>query len=304
MSAAEDAEAAAARRARARAADERARCALREARARAAAAHARFRHPLSDALTLLHVCGAHAHAVATGGAAAGAAFCRDHFLRARAMGEVTKLRRQLHTLVHAAASAPRARPGAPTPAPAAVAAGAAAIASGDAQEEQVEDGGGANGGEADEGGDGTLPAPTRRRSPAFRLPLSPLPAATATLLRQLLAAAQLEHLARRASPAEAVALLSAAGVRGHSARTLVPYVPSSPTLPAALFLHPFSAAFDRDGAAAPDFVVFSEVVVSSRAYMRGVTVADAAWLHAAAAGTPLLRFEPPLASPPAPPFSM
>ena len=179
-----------------------------------------------------------------------------------------------------------------------VAAAAAALASGDAQEE-VEAGEGDNdgGGEADAGGSAP-PLPARQRLPAFRLPLSPLPAATATLLRQLLAAAQLEHLARRASPAEAVALLSAAGVRGHLARTLVPYMPSSPTLPAALFLHPFSAAYDRDGAAAPEFVVFSEVVLSSRAYMRGVTVADAAWLHAAAAGTPLLRFEPPLASPP------
>ena len=286
MSAAGEAEAAAARRARARAADERARAELRELRARAAAAHARFRHPLSDALTLLNVCGAYSHAVAVGGAALGATFCREHFLRARAMGEVTKLRQQLHAIVHGAASKQSE----------AAAAGASevatALASGDAQEvaEEEEDGGAAPAPAA--------PKPQRRRLPLFRLQLDPLPAATAMLLRQLLTAAQFEHLARRATPSEAAALLSAAGVHGRLARTLVPYVPSSPSLPAALFLHPFSATHDRDGAAAPDFVVFSEVVVSSRPYMRGVTVADAAWLHAAAGGTPLVRFEPPLVSPP------
>ena len=283
MTAAGEAEAAAARRARARAAEDLARAELRELRARAAAAHARFRHPLSDALTLLNVCGAYSHAVAVGGAALGATFCREHFLRARAMDEVSKLRQQLHAIVHAKQSE-------------AAAAGAsevaAALASGDVQEanEEAED-------EKEHDGSGAAPAALRRRLP-FRLQLDPLPAASAMLLRQLLTAAQFEHLARRATPSEAAALLSAAGVHGRLARTLVPYVPSSPSLPAALFLHPFSATHDRDGAAAPDFVVFSEVVVSSRPYMRGVTVADAAWLHAAAGGTPLVRFEPPLISPP------
>ena len=74
--------------------------------------------------------------------------------------------------------------------------------------------------------------------------------------------------------------------------------PSSPALPPALFLHPHSAVFDRDAAALPEFLVFSEIVASARSYMRGATAADAGWLAAAGGGTPLLRFEAPLASPP------
>jgi len=70
----------------------------------------------------------------------------------------------------------------------------------------------------------------------------------------------------------------------------------------ALFIHPGSAVDEADAALAPQFVCFTEVVVAGRpgrrrAFMRGVTAVDGAWLHALAAGTPLSALGPPLASP-------
>ena len=111
--------------------------ALAATRNAAAAAHARFRHPLSDALSVLRAAGAYAHVLAgPGGAAAAAAFCRAHWLRPKAMREIVQLRRQLHGAVFGRGGGRRVAAPASTSTSAeeAHADGISAVASGDAGE--------------------------------------------------------------------------------------------------------------------------------------------------------------------------
>jgi HrpA-like RNA helicase len=333
------------RRARVKAAEEAERQRRQELRNAAAAAHARFRHPLSDALSMLRACGAYSHALQTGGDGAAAAFCRSHFLRGRAMREVTQLRRQLHRAVYTDLLPTQARTQAATAAAGADAAAAAEEAqaaapalarSGGGDENELEDGqaerdaGAADDSDAEaeeaaaaaaaaaaanngkSGQQKTKQTPAQRRAaatakrpalPPFRVALSPPSAATETLLRQVLAAGQLERVAKRAPPTEAAALMEAAGIGPKIARTLVPYIPSSAAASSgaaggALFVHPLSSVFERDVALMPELICYSEVVTSRRAYMRGVTAVDREWLHSVAAGTPMVRYSDPLETPP------
>lgn len=310
------------RKAKLKEAGEKEKAKRRELRAQAAAAHARFRHPLSDALTMLMAVGAFSHAVSTGGGdKAGMDFCRKNWLRYKAMREINQLRLQLHRAVHTELSAITSG-GSNAAAPAeedegdALAGGsrAAIEAAGGGDEGEI----GIDNAEEDEeaaeqrnkGNKGGKPRKSGSDNedgiPSFKLNLSPFDATTGNLLRQLIASGLVERIAKRAPPMEAAALFEQAGITGKITRQLVPYIACSGGTLGPLFIHPFSACFDRssssgdDGASSssfPEFVTYSEVVHTSRAYMRGVTAVDQAGLHVAGSGTPMLRYEAPLESP-------
>jgi len=262
------------------------------ARNAAAAAHAKFRHPLSDALTLLRAAGAHAHALSSGGGEAGAAFCRTYYLRKKSMDEIVKLRRQLHGAAWGAVAAAAAGGGGGGgDAGGEAEAVLAAAAGGDAAE------GDGEGGDGDAESAAARPAASRRPAvPPFAVGLAPPTPDTETLLRQLLTAGALERVAKRAPPDRMVSL-AAAGVLPRGA---LPYLPSSSALgdDAVLYVHPGSAVFDPDTGLMPPYVVYTDVVVGKRPYMKGVSVVDAGWLHELAAGTPLCHYGDVLEAPP------
>jgi Helicase associated domain (HA2)/Oligonucleotide/oligosaccharide-binding (OB)-fold len=309
------------RRAKLKQMEEKEKAKRKELRAQAAACHARFRHPLSDALTMLMAVGAFSHALTHGSVTtgttgstkkvkidehAGMDFCRRNWLRM-----------QLHKAVHAellgaggASSGEKDDDGHALP--------------GGSREATVAAGGGDEGevGAADEDQQDEEAATSQRRTTQakasdcssllapFRVTLTPFDAATGNLLRQLIASGQIERVAKRAPPMEASALFAQAGISGKITRQLVPYIACGGGILGPLFIHPLSACFDRNSSSSsssaedggssgsmPEYLCYSEVVHTSRAYMRGITSIDQASLHIAANGTPLLRYEAPLESP-------
>ncbi len=127
------------------------------------------------------------------------------------------------------------------------------------------------------------------------------------LLRQVVAAGLITRVARRAPADKVGQLLLQAGVT-HTLKggdkvkgSVVPYIPADRTLPKIVFVHPASAVCAETAAAMPGWVVFSEIVTSSaahgRTFMQGVTAIEPSWLPPLAAGTPLVRYGPPLDSP-------
>ena len=285
------------------------------ARHAAAAAHASFRHPLSDALTLLRAAGAYAHTLASGGAKAASAFARANYLREKALREGLQLRRQLHTLVHSTHGLVTSS----SPPSASTAASGGGNQEGDEEDtpEDMEALTSAGDADAAEEGDVASGEPDsaasskqkrRRRGASGRVPVPPFPLslpppspATETSLRPLLAAGLLERVAKRAPADEVPALLQAGGISTAAAsrKRWAPYLPSSGALSAPFFLHPRSTVADSDASLCPPYVVFTEVVsTDKRQYMRCATAIEPSWLHSLAAGTPLIRWEPPLEHPP------
>lgn len=84
----------------------------RALRDKAMAAHAAWRHPDSDALSLLRTLGAYSSAIAAapGDAKQAHAFCKEHFLHAKSMKEMQQLRVQLTTIVNRHLARDRALP--------------------------------------------------------------------------------------------------------------------------------------------------------------------------------------------------
>lgn len=129
------------------------------------------------------------------------------------------------------------------------------------------------------------------------------------LLRQVVAAGLITRVARRAPADRVGALLLASGVTHTLSTTaqarlkgsVVPYLPADRSLPSPLFVHPGSAVASETTSGMPGWVVFTDVITSSaahgRTFMRGVTAVEAGWLPELAAGTPLVRYGPPLDSP-------
>lgn len=76
------------------------------------AAHAVWRHPDSDALSLLRTLGAYSSAIAAapGDLKQAHAFCKEHFLHAKSMKEMQQLRVQLTTIVNRHLARDRALP--------------------------------------------------------------------------------------------------------------------------------------------------------------------------------------------------
>ena len=127
------------------------------------------------------------------------------------------------------------------------------------------------------------------------------------LLRQVVAAGLITRVARRAPADKVGQLLLQAGVT-HTLKggdkvkgSVVPYIPADRTLPKIVFVHPASAVCADTAAAMPGWVVFSDIITSNaahgRTFMQGVTAVEPAWLPPLAAGTPLVRYGPPLDTP-------
>lgn len=284
----------------------------------AAAAHARFRHPQSDALTVLRAAGAHGYTLATGGAKGASAFCKSMFLRAKGMQEIQQLRQQLHSIVYGELGVSSAE-GAGAKRQRADGEGgdhdgkedALADGSGDfaeavtaASDAEDADADVADAAPADKKAGGKKNKGARTAEPKvrpFALALPPPSAATEALLLQVLAAGQLEKVAKKATSDVVSRIVGAdnLGVAfGSKARPLVPYLASSATQEELLYIHQYSAVFDGDASLMPQYVVYTEVVKNKvRSNMKGVSAIHGEWLHTLAAGTPLCRYDDPLESP-------
>lgn len=268
-----------------------------EARNAVAAAHARFRHPFSDLLTVMRAAGAYAYTLANEGAGVATTFCRTNYVRAKAMKEVQQLRRQLHSILVANLSCAEGE----------------VEGEGDTSIKTTLGDGGGDGADApaeegpeegvdddDEGASGAAAAPAAKKRkdgggkavpsssastqhPKFQLALLPPSPATETLLRQLLVASGLDHIAKRATPdvvtsylaakqaAHAKALAAAGGKAAapggevfnpndYVPRGRVPYVTSSSKIPELVFIHPTSAVYDGNASMLPPYLVYSEVM--------------------------------------------
>lgn len=179
----------------------------------AQAAHALLRHPLSDALTMLSMVGAFSYASASSSPAekkrTERGFCKEHWLRMKAMVEVLALGDQLINTMEVCLGGSGGE-------------GEALIASagGDESEER---GGGDNGGtikNTPSSGGGSEGGAVKEHPPLP--PPSPL---TQTLIRQVIASGYIEHIAKRPTPSLSAALCAAARVPIGSGWT--PYLPAS-----------------------------------------------------------------------------
>jgi ATP-dependent RNA helicase DHX37/DHR1 len=238
---------------------------LADVRNVAAAAQATFRHPLSDALTVLRIVGAYSHILETAGSSGVSKFCKQYFMRAKSLQEIHKLRKQLHQQLHSTLLT-------------------------ELQQHKTH-----NIEVITESGPDAIEDSAQLAAPtlSFRTSLTPPSVESEGTLRQILAAGLIENVARRAPPDILVELLESGKVK----KGWVPYISPSSSIEGILYVHPQSAAFDSDYALMPSTIVFNEIVVGKYAYMRGCTVIEADWLPALASGTPLCRNGPPLDTP-------
>ena len=78
----------------------------------------------------------------------------------------------------------------------------------------------------------------------------------------------------------------------------VPYESCDQSVEGPLFLHPSSFVHSFDNRSLPTYVVYQEVMVTSRPYMKGITAIQDDWLRSLAEGTPLCPPSQPLETPP------
>jgi len=246
-------------------------------------AHARVRHASGDALTLLRLIGAHAHACVDGPSgrldgAASVAWCRDHYVRHKPLKEAHLLRRQLHARMAAAEDDD-------------------ALLDGTADAAEADD---------DEAAATAADAPSSAAAARpFPAHLPRLGADGEGLVLQTVTAGLLHRVMRRATAEEAADLLPKHGLSLHTgggrAGSRVPYVPADSRTPKPLFVHPRSALCRDDVGDMPDLIAASDIVQSSgatrRHLLRGCSEVDGDVLADAAAGTPLVLVGPALPAP-------
>eukprot|EP00897_Mesotaenium_endlicherianum_P007407 jgi/Mesen1/6695/ME000343S05868 len=247
------------------------------------AAQAAFKERTSDALSVAHALRAYE---AGGGTDE---FCAAHFLHTKTMREMALLRRQLARIVERRAlAALSGAAGAPAvaaaleaserawarytpPAPAAAAAAGSKLV----------------GLPPVEAGAGALSAKQRKAAGGA------LSTQEDAILRQAICAGWADRVARRLAPGEVVAGEDEKGAAGAAPkhRRAVRYQACS--VQGVVYLHAASSVCKE----APPYVVYNEIVqTAARAYLRGVTAVDAAWLAACAPA--MCTFSKPLADPP------
>jgi len=98
------------------------------------------------------------------------------------------------------------------------------------------------------------------------------------------------------SSARSLALQAAGSGWGAAGDTLENEGGRRNTTPPCVWVHPHSSVHSHDTSLMPSFLVFSSISFgkAGRAYARGVTAIDEAWLPSLAGGTPLLKWSPPL----------
>lgn len=220
-------------------------------RNKAHAAHAKFKNVTSDAISVANCLRAYEQADDQEN------FCQFHFLHAKTMHEMSKLRKQIWDLVVSNYSNARGK------LEAAADNGAAADSTAAWNE-------------------ALLPA----CEDSWRAPVEQkLNARQEDVIRQAICAGWADKVARRLSAQERATMPEL-----RHQRKVLAYRACSSEEP--VFLHP-SSSISKE---APEFVVYNELVSTSRTYMRGVSGVDSAWLVRQAAA--LCVFSKPLADPP------
>ncbi|ETW04021.1 hypothetical protein, variant 2 [Aphanomyces invadans] len=110
------------------------------------------------------------------------------------------------------------------------------------------------------------------------------------LLRQIIAAGFVDQVARRV-PAGTI-------TSGSKIERNCAYMSCNDVVTEPLYIHPHSHLFTTDPSKLPPYVVYTNVVRTSRAYMKTVTAVEPDWLFSVAANTPLCETSDPLAAPP------
>eukprot|EP01138_Halocafeteria_seosinensis_P014745 gb/GECG01015053.1/.p1 GENE.gb/GECG01015053.1/~~gb/GECG01015053.1/.p1 ORF type:complete len:1494 (+),score=233.91 gb/GECG01015053.1/:1-4482(+) len=119
------------------------------------------------------------------------------------------------------------------------------------------------------------------------------------VLRQLLCISSLERVARRASSEEVEELLQRIGHERKKIKkgSWVPYICCDEECPYPLFVHPSSSVCSNSVQNMPNWIVFEEIISTSRSFMRGVSAIDPNWLPKFAGDTPICRLGKPLEDP-------
>ncbi|KAG9404769.1 ATP-dependent RNA helicase dhx37 [Aphanomyces cochlioides] len=110
------------------------------------------------------------------------------------------------------------------------------------------------------------------------------------LLRQIIAAGFLDQVARRVPPGT---ITSGSKIERNCA-----YLSCNGTVTEPLYIHPHSHLFTPDPSRLPQYVVYNNVVRTSRAYMKTVTAIEPEWLFSVAANSPLCETSEPMQAPP------
>ncbi|TMW68158.1 hypothetical protein Poli38472_007830 [Pythium oligandrum] len=119
--------------------------------------------------------------------------------------------------------------------------------------------------------------------------MPPPDATTQTILRQIVAAGFLDQVSRRAPPGTIT--------EGTKIERNCAYISASGSIKEAVYIHPHSHVFTPDPAKLPPFVVYQNIMRTSRAYMKTVTAVEPEWLASIGRNTPLCRYSAPLAEP-------
>ncbi|KAI9918342.1 hypothetical protein PsorP6_012060 [Peronosclerospora sorghi] len=112
---------------------------------------------------------------------------------------------------------------------------------------------------------------------------------TQCILRQIIAAGFLDHVAKRV-PAGTI-------TSGTKIERTCAYMTATGSVQEAVYIHPHSAVFTPHPRKLPEFVVYQHIMRTTRAYMKIVTAIEPEWLASIGKETPLCKFAPPLTEP-------
>ncbi|CCI50679.1 unnamed protein product [Albugo candida] len=112
--------------------------------------------------------------------------------------------------------------------------------------------------------------------------LDPPSLPTEDVLRQIIAAGFMDHVARRA-PRGMVE-------EGSKFERNCAYVACTGDVKEPIYIHPHSHVFTANASKLPEYVVYQQITRTTRAYMNNVTVIEASWLGSIGLGTTLCSF--------------
>ncbi|KAL8003357.1 putative DNA/RNA helicase, ATP-dependent, DEAH-box type, RNA helicase HrpA [Plasmopara halstedii] len=112
---------------------------------------------------------------------------------------------------------------------------------------------------------------------------------TQAVLRQIVAAGFLDHVAKRV-PAGTI-------TEGTKIERNCAYITALGSIKEPVYIHPHSSVFTPNPGKLPEFVVYQYIMRTTRAYMKTVTAIEPEWLARIGKDTPLCKYGPPLAEP-------
>lgn len=124
--------------------------------------------------------------------------------------------------------------------------------------------------------------------------LSPITDEEDVALRQIMLSGYPDSIAKKA-PFDLIK-------SGSRRKRLTAYISCDASINEPLYIHPSSSMYRKDPSAPlPEYVLYDSLMKNKRGdmtYMSGVTVVQKQWIAAVGASSPLLKWSPPLASPP------